>query len=505
MKVVNTKTQKEWDFVLSKFNPRKLAGSVYDTYRETSVIILDGSPGTYANLDWAKEENCTVISFEDWCKENGHVTRVEVFPGIYIGDVVVSLTDVGDDTRLKGDMFTVDSQSSTARLYYLTRDGSEITHTCNSNWRLATEEEAKAFREGVKNISDIPKKVEEVKFEVGQWYRGDIGNSIYYIKPFKPGNYARVDGEVINNYSGYNSNDYFSNEGLTRILKPLTDLSEIQSYLPEGHPNKIWIPKKGEWVKVNKTCMGSDYDGTKYLGQVFQVSKVDSPSAYGPWVIGYKTNGHPPGGIYVCDLIPATSSEITKELLLEEAISKYPIGTEYKCAFTNTIFNVELQKFNVSSIDKVYGESGKGCLYYKSKWAEILNVEIIPKVGKWYAITAFSDSAHYFIKYIDSDYHNINYICESIYHNGGAFMNVNILREVNISEIEHILPNGHVDKHSDKPIWEVGDCLVVEKENQPYNGKLDFCYKIKKISNELLYYNSYGSITLDRIKCRKAT
>lgn len=412
MKVVNTKTQKEWDFVLSKFNPRKLASSVYEVYWETSVIILDGSPGTYANLDWAKKENCTVISFEDWCKENGHVTKVEVFPGVFVGDIVVSLTYHASSARVDGSIHVVTTESSKGSLYYTAINGENICNSTQEHWRLATEEEAKAFRDGVKNINDVPKKVEEMKFEVGQWYRGDIGKSIYYIKPFKLGNCARIDGETIINNTGYNSNNYFSNEGLTRILKPLTDLSEIQSYLPEGHPDKIWIPKKGEWVKVNKTSMGQDYDGSKYLGQVFQVSKVDSPSAYGPWVIGYKTNGHPPGGIYVCDLIPATSSEITKKLLLEEAISKYPMGT-------NIIFNVELQKFTVSNIDIVYGESGKGCLYYGGKWAEILNAEIIPKVGDYVVvdkyskdyngrvleITTIKDNKYYYFNVIDGGYY----------------------------------------------------------------------------------------------------
>ena len=150
MKVVNTKTQKEWDFVLSKFNPRKLASSVYDTYRETSVIILDGSPGLYGNLDWAKKENCTVISFEDWCKENGHVTKVEVFPGIFVGDIVVSLAYHASSIRVKGSIHVVRTESIKNALYYTAIDGENICSSNQEHWRLATEEEAKAFRDGVK-------------------------------------------------------------------------------------------------------------------------------------------------------------------------------------------------------------------------------------------------------------------------------------------------------------------------------------------------------------------
>jgi hypothetical protein len=95
--------------------------------------------------------------------------KVEVFPGIYVGDVVVSLVDIGR-TRYKGNMFIVKNTSSKEHLRY------DDLHKCPSlsydknDWRLATLEEKEAFKKGITNINDIKKETEEdfSKF-IGQW------------------------------------------------------------------------------------------------------------------------------------------------------------------------------------------------------------------------------------------------------------------------------------------------------------------------------------------------
>ena len=62
----------------------------------------------------------------------------------------------------------------------------------------------------------------------------------------------------------------------------------------------------------------------------------------------------------------------TPEELLEEAKRRYPVGTTYKCASGSYFSNiVSTQDFKIYSEDIIYGESGKGCLYYKGKWAGI--------------------------------------------------------------------------------------------------------------------------------------
>lgn len=75
-----------------------------------------------------------------------------VFGKYKVGDVVVSLEQKAP-YRVVGDMFEV-LKSNIDALYYL-------HNTCSlasKEWRAATEEEIKAFQQGIKNVNDIPKE-----------------------------------------------------------------------------------------------------------------------------------------------------------------------------------------------------------------------------------------------------------------------------------------------------------------------------------------------------------
>ena len=74
-----------------------------------------------------------------------------VFGKYKVGDVVVSLEQKAP-YRVVGDMFEV-LESNTDALYYL----SHICSLASKEWRAATEEEIKAFQQGIKNVNDIPK------------------------------------------------------------------------------------------------------------------------------------------------------------------------------------------------------------------------------------------------------------------------------------------------------------------------------------------------------------
>lgn len=80
-------------------------------------------------------------------KESGTL----VFGKYKVGDVVVSLEQKAP-YRVVGDMFKV-LESNIDALHYL-------HNTCSlasKEWRAATEEEIKAFQQGIKNVNDIPK------------------------------------------------------------------------------------------------------------------------------------------------------------------------------------------------------------------------------------------------------------------------------------------------------------------------------------------------------------
>jgi hypothetical protein len=73
-----------------------------------------------------------------------------IFPGIYVGDIVVSL-DCISSYRSVGDMFTVLQDSRPCYLYY----DQGVTSSDSHGWRLATLEEAYAYSQGIKNIYQI--------------------------------------------------------------------------------------------------------------------------------------------------------------------------------------------------------------------------------------------------------------------------------------------------------------------------------------------------------------
>lgn len=62
--------------------------------------------------------------------------------------------------------------------------------------------------------------------------------------------------------------------------------------------------------------------------------------------------------------------------LLQQALQRYPVGIRYKDAAhtkSGTELIVETQSFQEITIGSVvWGESGKGCLYYDGRWAEII-------------------------------------------------------------------------------------------------------------------------------------
>lgn len=124
-----------------------------------------------------------------------------------------------------------------------------------------------------------PDSVKETpKFEVGKWYKAlpedtKRNGDIYYGKferlqnsSFVASSY-RVSGEISN--LGYTF-------GRNYIWKEVTDLSEIQDLLPEGHPDKFptkeeWIPQVGDWVVSLESI--SPY---RKIGDVFKIHKLTS-------------------------------------------------------------------------------------------------------------------------------------------------------------------------------------------------------------------------------------
>ena len=100
--------------------------------------------------------------------------------------------------------------------------------------------------------------------------------------------------------------------------------------------------------------------------------------------------------------------KISTDLLLE-ARSRYPIGTQYKCATGGSIvYTVREQSFEyIYFADQVYGEKGKGCLYNKGKWAPITNVATDPILEKLQSM--FTPGVEFIPVYHDGKLYDTSY------------------------------------------------------------------------------------------------
>lgn len=177
------------------------------------------------------------------------------------------------------------------------------------------------------------KIVKNPKFEVGKWYRVTdgknkaIGKSLWYAKSLSVLNGVIKAGEYWH--------DYLSTDGCFGSIGDYTftevPLSEIQQYLPDGHPDKIKIEEKiPEYVE----CIS--WEG-KYCaaGEVYPIVKYNEDIRYVTCKSPHFTSGNISctAGKFKFSTKEAYEAqfnkvkEMTPEELLEKAIREYPIGT----------------------------------------------------------------------------------------------------------------------------------------------------------------------------------
>lgn len=104
----------------------------------------------------------------------------------------------------------------------------------------------KEYDEALAFAKSLLSKSNSVKFEMGKWYKYNG----YYIKYERTNSENLfVSSEFIDRYGHKEGESYFGEANCEKIL--LTDLSEIQEFLPDGHPDKKFIPKKGDCIYHN--------------------------------------------------------------------------------------------------------------------------------------------------------------------------------------------------------------------------------------------------------------
>lgn len=271
---------------------------------------------------------------------------------------------------------------------------------CNvSGVRLSTPEEQHWLEECIKKDEFIPKTSiikKETNYIVGKWYKTNAGSFVKY-------NRTTLDGifeasEFID-FSSHTYSKRTANYGRANNTGNFTSaiLDEFQKYLPDGHLDKtenvladMGIPdyiknakfKVGQTVKLKGTgsaVSGKENYGAK-TGEIVTITKIDinggvankdDPRYYG---INFNVRGY--------DLEAIDTKENDMDEILKECKRKYPIGTKYKCVLSkhSDSYEVTSQSFRVPSFNTVYAEEGKGVLYSKGEYAEI--IDILPKYVK---------------------------------------------------------------------------------------------------------------------------
>jgi len=167
------------------------------------------------------------------------------------------------------------------------------------------------------------------KFEEGKWYKMSKTDNIYR-KCCESGNICKYN-EMINEYFEHH---YYS--GTSYWTPYLADLSEIQPYLPEGHPDKFKVEtlitkaenhtsfKVGDYI----TIIDAETNKSKFIGDVLKITEIiDEGKDYGLWFKHFP-EAFSGGGFrynaYKDKIRRSTPEEIKNSLIL----SQYPLTPE---------------------------------------------------------------------------------------------------------------------------------------------------------------------------------
>lgn len=152
-----------------------------------------------------------------------------------------------------------------------------LNYTHLNNLRKATTEEGLWLEACIKenkylSKEEALKKTSTYPFEIGKWYKNEHG----YKKFFKLEGIKLWYNEEI--YLSFSNNKYRNKEDwcYNDNFELLKDLSEIQQYLPEEHPDKIKYTqlKVGDWVVVTRRYENN----SAKVGNVCCISTIDVSS-----------------------------------------------------------------------------------------------------------------------------------------------------------------------------------------------------------------------------------
>lgn len=80
--VVHCETQEQWDFVLNKLNCAFIKKENWKRYGKNSGISFNNEQ--WCKIDWYKEHNSLILSFQEWCDKFGYTFKEEFKVGDWV-------------------------------------------------------------------------------------------------------------------------------------------------------------------------------------------------------------------------------------------------------------------------------------------------------------------------------------------------------------------------------------------------------------------------------------
>ena len=167
------------------------------------------------------------------------------------------------------------------------------------------------------------------KFEEGKWYKNSVDNfaKCKFVKDA-----INFEFEECISYGNYSIHKSY---WLYHTDMTEADLSEIQQYLPEGHPDKFKIEtpinkvenhtsfKVGDYI----TVIGAETNKSKFIGDVLKIAEILNEGEYGLWFKHFPESFSGGGfryNVYKDKIRRSTPEEIKNSLIL----SQYPLTPE---------------------------------------------------------------------------------------------------------------------------------------------------------------------------------
>lgn len=253
--VVKCDSLEEWNIV-QKFCNKNYS---YQLSKDGCIRLSEGSYWSISNKEAIQKEGYTVISFNNFKKEYLKEEPINTY-GLKVGDTLRAdiLNKWGNSGNfLHGGSITfgkfgVFCGDRILDSFYNSPAGVIFKPSGCASGEFGLK--AEGFKEFMDNF-DKPVKEDKPKFEAGKWYK-------YTREDIKEPNYAKYSAnQSVNDRFYYD--EFISINGWKKghnwsilTVNPvlLTDLSEIQQYLPDGHEDKIMEPKKqslkGRYLKA---------------------------------------------------------------------------------------------------------------------------------------------------------------------------------------------------------------------------------------------------------------